>query len=107
MKVPKLTTEAAVAFGDLATRHYVELDLADARAYLAREPVDLEDSQCPACTAAGYVLVRLRGVTLGTGYLREAASAADGPGRAPGQSGTRFRLESWFPKQWAEVVKTG
>lgn len=90
MKVPKLTTEAAVAFGSHAVRNVVDLDPAQARAYFTRRSIELSAGACATCTGAGYVLVRVAAVTVGTGYLRAAAGG--------------YTLESWFPKHWAEVV---
>ena len=90
MKIPKLTTEAAVAFGFLATRNWVRLDVADAGRYFAREDIILDASAAEICTGSGYVLLRVGAVTVGTGYLQ----ADDGT----------LRLRSWFPKHWSEVV---
>lgn len=96
MKVPKLTTEAAVAVGHLATRNYVELSRPDAGRYLAREDITLDPQASAACTAPGYALVRLGPVTIGTAYLEPADAGSAQPA---------YRLRSWFPKHWSGVVR--
>ena len=90
MKIPKLTTEAALAFGFLATRNWIRLDVADAGRYFGREDIILDASAAETCTGSGYVLLRVGAVTVGTGYLHV-------------DDGT-LRLRSWFPKHWSEVV---
>ncbi|MFP4566987.1 MAG: hypothetical protein ACLFNX_10840 [Spirochaetaceae bacterium] len=90
MEVPKLTTEAAVAFGFLATRNWISLDASDAGRYFAREDINLDPSAAAACTGPGYVLMRTGPVTVGTGYLHTDDGAC--------------RVRSWFPKHWSEVV---
>jgi NOL1/NOP2/fmu family ribosome biogenesis protein len=90
MEIPKLTTEAAVAFGFLATRNWIRLDAPDAGRYFAREEITLETSVAETCTGSGYVLICVGPVTVGTGYLFAEEGA--------------HRLRSWFPKRWSEVV---
>lgn len=111
MKVPKLTTEAAVAVGEQATRNFVELDHAGTARYLAREDIPLSAQAASACTGPGYALVRFGPVTIGTGYLEpvDAATETGAPdtagGSEPGTTGRPvYHLRSWFPKHWSEVV---
>ncbi|MFP4206992.1 MAG: hypothetical protein ACLFRR_11520 [Spirochaetaceae bacterium] len=94
MRIPKLTTEAAVGVGHLALRNYVDLGHDEAAKYFAREPVELESSAVAACTGAGYVLVRVGPFTVGTGYL-EMGAIGEGP-----------RLRSWFPKRMSTAAET-
>jgi NOL1/NOP2/fmu family ribosome biogenesis protein len=108
MKVPKLTTEAAVAFGGLAVRNHVDLDGADAARYFARRDLPLDDGIGAACTGPGYVLVRVRGLTVGTGYLRQTEDGGrnDGAGAAGTdyEDAKLYTLTSWCPRHWSEVI---
>ena len=88
MAVPKLTTQAAMAFGHHATRNVVTLDEAGADRYLRRDDVTLEAGELVDGDGDGYVLLRCRGLTLGVGFLRV------------GESGTG-RIRSLFPKAWS------
>ena len=97
MKVPKLTTEASIAFGARASRNYVELDTEQVRAYLLRQEIGLDAAAATACTGPGYVLVRHEGVTLGSAYLDPRDSVALSEDELP-------ILRSWFPKHWSQVI---
>jgi NOL1/NOP2/sun family putative RNA methylase len=83
---PKPTTAAAMAFGAAADRNVFDVDLAQARAFLAGEPFAPRPGQDPGPTAPGWVLVRLDGCCLGVGRLG---------GPAAGR-----RVESLYPKGW-------
>lgn len=62
---------AAVAFGHAATQNVVELDLAELRRFLARDPVQLvPDSPRAAALERGYVIPRHRGIPLGCAFWR-------------------------------------
>ncbi len=86
-KVPKLSTEAAMMFGNLATRNIVELTSTERTTYMTQQPVSLSEERITLCDEKGYVLVRAEGVTLGIGMLRP--------------DGETSKLESQFPKNWA------
>jgi hypothetical protein len=103
MKVPKLTTEAAVAHGELATKNTLVLDTVQAARFLERKSATLSQRQCSSCEGPGYVFVRYGGQTLGMGYLHGPESDAVAEARTASQTGEPY-LESWFPKEWGEVV---
>jgi len=85
----KLTTAAAMRFGDRATERAADVDRAQAGAFLRRVPFPLEDVQ--ARTAwEGHVLIRYRGFVIGVGYLRRAPS---GP-----------TVASLYPKAWSSLA---
>ena len=70
-KMPKITSAAARFFGTAATKHVVELpDRSALQSYLAvaRFPLSMDD--CIQCTEAGVVIVRYRGIPIGTGFLK-------------------------------------
>jgi len=81
----KPATPAALLFGDRATRNVVDLDDAQAAAYLGRETVEPDPEQLAACAERGHVIVRRRGRALGVGFLRPGPPA---------------RLESQYPRAW-------
>lgn len=83
-KPPKLSTFGAMLLGRYATRNFVDLDPAQRDAYLARRTLPVPPEDVHGCTGSGYVLVRHRGHTLGTGYY----DADHGV------------LESLFPGRW-------
>lgn len=87
MKVPKLTTAAAMQFGEHATRNVIDATAAQAEAYLTRQDIAAPTEALARCTGRGYVLVRHGGQTLGVGFL----TLDDGRGT----------VESMFPKSWA------
>lgn len=88
MRNPKPTTAAAMAFGGAATRNVVDLDEEELRRYLSRQDQELPAARVEACSGAGYVLARHRGVCFGVGWLRPAAG------------GSPASLRSLFPKRW-------
>lgn len=88
LRYPKLTTAAAMLFGHHATHNYVDLDRAQAEAYMSRETLRLDAAQTQACTDTGYVLARHEAVTLGLAFFRLEENQG-GP------------LESLYPKVWA------
>jgi NOL1/NOP2/sun family putative RNA methylase len=75
MAVPKLTTTAAMLFGNLTTRHVIDLDHDQMDAFFHRAPVNLRHDQVGACDSDGYVLVRCEQVVAGVGrWRREQAT---------------------------------
>ena len=91
MKQPKLTTQAAMAFGQAATRNVVTVTRSQLEAYLNRESISLTSDQSSACTGRGYVLIRYAGRVYGVGlYVPEEE---------------RETVRSLFPKHWAGVQK--
>ena len=86
-KVPKLSTEAAMTFGKMATRNIVELNPTERAAFMAQQPVSFSEDRATLCSDKGYVLVCSEGITLGIGMLRRDQKTA--------------LLESQFPKNWA------
>lgn len=88
MKVPKLTTAAAMQFGRHATRNVIDVGPVPAAAYFTRQPFAASIEALAHCTGRGYVLVRHAGWTLGVGFL-----VLDDEG-----GGT---VRSMFPKGWA------
>ncbi|MBA1145842.1 RsmB/NOP family class I SAM-dependent RNA methyltransferase [Ectothiorhodospiraceae bacterium WFHF3C12] len=87
----KLTTAAAIRFGDFARRQFVEIDSAQAGAFLRRAPFELGEAQAQNCQSGpGHVLVRYQGYTLGVGDMRRQAG--------------RYRVDSLFPKAWSALA---
>lgn len=87
MRFPKMTTAAAMMFGNHATRNVLSLSQSEADCYLSRTTVELTETQLEHCTGTGYVIVTHRDVTLGVGLLfRDDAGG---------------RLRSMYPKAWA------
>jgi NOL1/NOP2/sun family putative RNA methylase len=85
-KVPKLSTEAAMAFGSFATRNVVDVDTEARVAFITQQSISLTPDQTRNCSEKGYVIVRSDGIVLGVGMLHL-------DGEAP-------TLESQFPKNW-------
>tara|TARA_B100000676_G_scaffold308485_1_gene369394 strand:- start:2819 stop:4252 length:1434 start_codon:yes stop_codon:yes gene_type:complete len=85
-KVPKLSTEAAMAFGSQATRNVVDLDDDQRTSYLSHQTLTLSPDQCIACNDRGYVIVRSEGLALGVGMIQKTADTTS--------------LESLFPQNW-------
>ncbi|MFU8803369.1 MAG: hypothetical protein ACNA8W_06135 [Bradymonadaceae bacterium] len=92
MKVPKLSTPAAMAFGAHATLNALDVDEEQLDAYLSRQVFTPTPVQLEGCSGRGYVIIRHRGFALGMALLRVPPEAADDP--------TPF-VESQFPKSWA------
>ncbi len=88
LKFPKLKTGAAQLFGHAATRNVVQMDRAQAEAYLGQQDVYVSEAQAAHCTGRGYVLVRHEELTLGVGFYEP----------------TEQRVRSLFPKVWAGVI---
>ncbi len=85
VKFPKLSTAAAMLLGATATRNFVDVDAAQARAYFNRQQFAVTAAQTESCLEPGYVLVRHQGFTLGVGvFFSEQRLVA-----------------SLFPKAWA------
>lgn len=84
----KLTTAAALRFGDRATRRVVEADAAQAAAFLRRAPFATAARQRVEDAGEGHVLVRYRGFTLGVGELGGAT------------------VHSLYPRAWASLAAT-
>jgi NOL1/NOP2/fmu family ribosome biogenesis protein len=91
MAVPKLTTAAAMQFGQHARRNVIDATDEHAAAYLARASFVPSSDQLALCTARGYVIVRCGGAGMGIGFLE------DDPATAPA-------VRSMFPKGWARSV---
>jgi NOL1/NOP2/fmu family ribosome biogenesis protein len=91
MQVPKLTTAAAMHFGDAATRNVIAADAEQAEAYLTQQDFTVADKQLRQCTGRGYVLIRHREWTLGVGFLKGTESGA---------------VESMFPGGFARSEDT-
>lgn len=89
---PRLMTPAALLLGGAARDNVLELDERGADAFLAHRATSLPAAQAVACRGGGQVLVRYRGLILGTGSVRSAA-------------GEEWTLHSAFPTAWA--VKSG
>lgn len=91
MAVPKLTTAAAMQFGQHATRNVIDATAGQTEAYLARDAFAPSPDQLVPCTARGYVVVRYSGGGIGIGFLE------DDPATAPA-------VRSMFPKGWTRGV---
>jgi NOL1/NOP2/fmu family ribosome biogenesis protein len=87
MAVPKLSTAAAMAFGDCATRMVVDASRAEADRYLKRDPFYPSAETASRCDGQGYVVVRFEGTPLGVGFYK-----TDGVERPV--------VRSYFPKAW-------
>lgn len=81
----KLSTAGALLLAPHAHAQVIDLHRHQLPAYFARDALSLPAAQSAACSGAGHVLVRYRGVGLGTGYWDPRRGA----------------LESLFPKHWA------
>lgn len=88
-RFPKLTTDAAMIFGQHATRNVVEVDAVQTGAFMTRESFVPSEEQTAACSGTGYVIVRHQDVVLGVGLYHA-------------KSGT---LESHLPKVRAREVE--
>ena len=82
---PKLTSAAAMAFGQSATRNVLDLEPAQAADFLGRRDVVVTAVQTQQAIQSGYVLLRYRGYVLGVGLYRQ----------------TEGTIESHFPKGWS------
>lgn len=73
LEYPKLTTAGAMLLGSAATRNTVDVNAAQAAAYMGRREFRLSENQDAAITDTGYVLIRRNGATLGVAlcYLDE------------------------------------
>lgn len=87
MAVPKLSTAAAMAFGDAATRMVMDVSRQEADAYLSRRPFHPDPETASRCDGQGYVVIRCEGITLGVGFYR--TDRVDEP-----------VVQSHFPKAW-------
>jgi len=85
-KVPKLSTEATMAYGGAATRNVVDLTAAERAAFMTQQHIALTSEQTSECNDKGYVIARSDGIALGIGMLR--------------RDGETTSLESQFPKNW-------
>ena len=85
-KVPKLSTEAAMAYGGIATRNVIDLSPAERTAFMSQQHIALSSEQLTGCSEKGYVIARADGIVLGIGMLRRDSEAST--------------LESQFPKNW-------
>lgn len=99
MAVFKLTTPAAMRFGNLATKNI----LADApqnlaSAYLARQNFDVSHEQAKNFTGKGYVLIGYQNRILGLGFFWPNSENSHAPNSDPNVAG---QVESFFPKAWS------
>jgi NOL1/NOP2/sun family putative RNA methylase len=85
-KVPKLSTEAAMAYGSLATRNVIDLTPTERTAFMSHQHIAPSSEQTTSCSEKGYVIVRADGIPLGVGMFRH--------------DGDSQTLESQFPKNW-------
>lgn len=85
-KVPKLSTEVAMAFGSFATRNVIDLSPDQRAAFMTQQHIVLSGEQTHCCSKKGYVIARSDGIALGVGMLRRYDDTAT--------------LESQFPKNW-------
>lgn len=90
IKYPKLSTEAAMLFGEKATKHVVDLSEADMKKYMCREDFEISKEACTGYEEAGYVIVRHRKSGVGVAFIRFEPGAKTA------------RLESLYPKNWYE-----
>ncbi|MDF1797396.1 MAG: RsmB/NOP family class I SAM-dependent RNA methyltransferase [Coxiellaceae bacterium] len=67
IQFPKLSTAAAMLIGHLAARHVVHVDIKQRDAYLAKEDIELGESQVSADFTTGYVVVIYQNTALGLG----------------------------------------
>ena len=85
-KVPKLSTEAAMAYGGFATRNVINLTQTERAAFMSQQHIAPSSEQITSCSEKGYVIVRADGIAIGVGMLRRDQDAPT--------------LESQFPKNW-------
>lgn len=69
-KPPKLSTQAALAFGSTATRNLIDLDRSEVDIYLNRGSIALAPNRILACDGPGHVVARHQGFALGIASLR-------------------------------------
>ncbi len=96
MVTPRLSTPAALTWGSEATTNAIDLDRSLCKAYLRRQPLELDASDLQHCTGRGFMIVRHRGHGLGLGFLESSD---------PGDQ--RFgHLRSLYPKAYAQEVQS-
>ncbi len=91
MAAPKLTTAAVMWLGGKANAHVIELERAEAVAFMSRVRVELDAGRVQDAQRTGYVVVRHDGITLGLGLWRASEVEGDGV------------LDSYFPKWLANA----
>ena len=69
-KHPKLSTQAALAFGSTATRHVIDLEREEVELYMDRGSFPVAQDRAVACEGPGHVIVRYRGFALGIASSR-------------------------------------
>lgn len=84
-KYPKLTTSAALRFGNLASKNVVDLEAAQVQAFMGRQDFEVDAAQVQNVSGTGYIILRYRGRVVGLGVYRQHLSL----------------VESLFPKGWA------
>ena len=84
-RTPKMTTAATMLLGQHATQNRIELTSEQAKAYLQRQTVALNDAQAAASTSTGYIILGYRSYPLGLGLFRADTN----------------EVESLFPKAWS------
>ena len=89
IKYPKLSTAASLAFGQLATRNFIDLDREQVHAYIDRHDFQVSVDQREHCSGIGYVLVKYRGYVLGVALF------------SPNEAGEGGLVHSMFPKGWS------
>ena len=92
LRYPKLSTPAAMLWGHLAQRNYVDLNRAQLLAYLGRQAVTLAPGQDEHCTGYGYVIIRHEGFSFGVGVYR------------PPKGQLKPKVESMYPKAWSPAT---
>ncbi|MDC0033920.1 RsmB/NOP family class I SAM-dependent RNA methyltransferase [Alphaproteobacteria bacterium] len=68
-KNPKLSTQAALAFGDSATRNAIDLNRGEVKIYMSRGSINIAPDRISACAGPGHVLARYQGFALGIASL--------------------------------------
>jgi len=69
-KYPKLSTQAALAFGSSATRNVVDLERGEVDIYMSRGSIPLAPDRVSACDGPGHVVARYQGFALGIASVR-------------------------------------
>ncbi len=99
MAVYKLTTPAAMRFGNAATKNVLaDAPQSLAGAYLARQTFDVSQEQAKNFTGRGYVLIGYKNRILGLGFFWPNSENAEAPNSDPDVAG---QVESFFPKAWS------
>ncbi len=85
MRIPKLTTVAALKFGDFATRNIARINREQELSYWKGESFKLKDEQIVDFDRPANIILKAQDLVIGMGFLN-----------------SQFEVESLAPKAWQE-----